>query len=45
MTWACPHCDSEYKRANCVSDGKYCAMQSSYNLEVDGTEVILENLR
>jgi hypothetical protein len=28
VTWSCPHCDSTYKRKNCVSDGKYCAMQT-----------------
>lgn len=26
VTWACPHCDSEFKKKECVSDGKYCAM-------------------
>jgi len=26
VTWACPHCEVEWKRKNCVSDGKYCAM-------------------
>lgn len=32
VTWACPQCDSEFKRKECVSDGKYCAMnhQSTY---------------
>jgi hypothetical protein len=24
--WSCPHCDSDFKRYNCLSDGKYCAM-------------------
>lgn len=26
VTWACPSCDSDFKRKECVSDGKYCAM-------------------
>ena len=26
VTWPCPHCDSSYKKDNCVSDGKYCAL-------------------
>ena len=26
VTWACPNCDSDFKRKECVSDGKYCAM-------------------
>lgn len=25
VTWACPNCDSDYKKLNCLSDGKYCA--------------------
>ena len=45
VTWACPHCDSAYKRKNCVSNGKYCAMQSSHNNDIDGVEIIMENLR
>jgi hypothetical protein len=27
VSWACPHCDSEFKEKNCIADGKYCAMQ------------------
>ena len=45
VTWACPHCDSAYKRKNCVSDGKYCAMQTASNNDIDGVEIIMENLR
>jgi hypothetical protein len=26
VTWACPNCDSDFKKKECVSDGKYCAM-------------------
>jgi hypothetical protein len=26
VTWACPNCDADFKRKECVSDGKYCAM-------------------
>lgn len=26
VTWACPSCDSDFKRKECVSDGLYCAM-------------------
>lgn len=44
VTWACTHCDSEFKRKECVSDGKYCAMnhQSTY---IQGYDVIMEDLR
>lgn len=45
VTWACPHCEQDYKTKNCVSDGKYCAMQHDNNLHIDGKEIILENLR
>ena len=45
VTWSCPNCDSDYKRNNCVSDGKYCAMQTSVNNDLNGVEVIMENLR
>lgn len=45
VTWACPHCEIDWKRKNCVSDGKYCAMQHDNNLHIEGKEIILENLR
>ena len=45
VSWACPHCDSEYKRKNCVSDGKYCAMQTAFNNDMNGVDIIMENLR
>jgi hypothetical protein len=45
VTWACPHCDSDAKRTNCVSDGKYCAMQHDANVDMDGSDVVIENLR
>lgn len=45
VTWACPHCEAGWKKNNCVSDGKYCAMQHDNNLHIEGKEIILENLR
>lgn len=45
VTWACPHCDWSSKRTNCVSDGKYCAMQHDANVDIDGKDVVMENLR
>ena len=45
VTWACPHCDSDSKRENCVSDGKYCAMQHDANVDIAGADVVMENLR
>ena len=43
--YACPHCDSDFKRKNCVSDGQYCAMQKSFQQNLSGREVIQEHLR
>lgn len=44
VTWACPSCDSDFKRKECVSNGKYCAMnhRGSY---VQGKDIIIEDLR
>ena len=45
VTWACPHCDDDFKRQNCVSDGKYCAMRHDEKLKISGRELIMEDLR
>uniref|UniRef100_A0A7S3CSQ3 Vacuolar sorting receptor thioredoxin-like domain-containing protein n=1 Tax=Strombidium rassoulzadegani TaxID=1082188 RepID=A0A7S3CSQ3_9SPIT len=45
VSWSCPHCESDFKRKNCVSNGKYCALQHDDNLDLDGREIIEENLR
>ena len=45
VTWACPHCDDYFKQANCVSDGKYCAMRHDEKLKISGSQLILEDLR
>lgn len=45
VSWACPHCDEDYKMNNCISDGKYCAMQHDYNLHLNGVNIIKENIR
>ena len=26
VTWSCTNCDSDFKRKECVSNGRYCAM-------------------
>ena len=47
--WSCPQCDSDFKRQNCLSDGKYCAMNHDSNSDEietqDGKDVVMENLR
>ena len=45
VSYACPKCDAEYKHKNCISDGKYCAMRHLRNLDLDGREILLEDLR
>lgn len=45
VTWACPHCDDTFKKQNCVSDGKYCAMMHDDNLKISGNQLIMEGLR
>lgn len=45
VTWACPHCDDDFKKQNCVSDGKYCAMRHDEKLKISGKELIMEDLR
>lgn len=36
VTWACPNCDSDFKKKNCFGDGKYCASHHSAKLTLDG---------
>jgi len=45
ISYACPSCDSDFKKSNCVSNGKYCAMHHDYSLNIEGREIIMENLR
>mmetsp|Transcript_9305 Transcript_9305/g.15684 ORF Transcript_9305/g.15684 Transcript_9305/m.15684 type:complete len:170 (+) Transcript_9305:535-1044(+) len=43
--WNCPHCDSDFKRDNCVSDGQYCAMQDEFSDSMKGKDLVMEHLR
>lgn len=45
VSWACPHCDSAYKNQNCISGGKYCALHHNADIEMDGKEILMEDLR
>jgi len=45
VSYACPNCDSDFKKSNCVSNGKYCAMHHDYSINIEGKEIIMENLR
>ena len=44
MTWSCPYCDSDFKRKECFSDGKYCAMNHR-GTNVIGKDILEEDLR
>lgn len=44
VTWACPYCDSDFKRKECFSDGKYCSMNHR-GTNVVGKDILLEDLR
>lgn len=44
VTWSCPSCEESYKKQNCYSDGKYCAMQHSSNDDMNGVDILHENL-
>jgi hypothetical protein len=44
VTWACPSCDGELKKKECVSNGKYCAMNHK-GTYVLGKDIIMEDLR
>ena len=45
VTWSCEDCDVEFKKQNCLSDGKYCALQDDTNNVIDGREILMEDLR
>lgn len=44
VTWSCPYCDNDFKRKECVSDGKYCAM-NHISQNQQGKDIIYEDLR
>lgn len=44
VTWACPNCDPEFKKKECVSNGQYCAMNHA-STYMKGREIIEEDLR
>ena len=44
VTWACPTCDADFKRKECVSNGKYCAMNHK-GTYIQGRDILVEDLR
>lgn len=45
VTWACPNCDEEFKKQNCLADGKYCGSHHSEKVRLSGREVLMEDIR
>ena len=45
VTWTCEGCDADFKKENCLSNGKYCALQSDMSNQISGSEIIMEDLR
>ena len=43
FTWNCESCDDEIKNQDCVSNGKYCALDEETLLS-PGRDIIRENL-
>jgi hypothetical protein len=44
FTWSCENCDESITDVDCVSSGKYCAIDET-NYSMTGKSIILENLR
>jgi hypothetical protein len=45
VTWACPQCDQDFKKKECFSDGKYCAMKHGDSQYIRGSDILMEDLR
>lgn len=44
VTWACTSCDAEFKRKECLSNGRYCAMNHKGTF-IQGKDILIEDLR
>lgn len=44
VTWACTSCDADFKRRECLSNGRYCAMNHK-GTYVQGKDILIEDLR
>jgi hypothetical protein len=44
VTWACTSCDAEFKRKECLSNGRYCAMNHK-GTYIQGKDILVEDLR
>jgi len=44
VTWACTSCDADFKRKECLSNGRYCAMNHK-GTYIQGKDILMEDLR
>lgn len=44
VTWSCTYCDSDYKKKNCLGDGKYCGLRTD-KTSIRSKDLVLEDLR
>ena len=44
VSWACTSCDAEFKRKECLSNGRYCAMNHK-GTYIQGKDILIEDLR
>ncbi len=44
VTWACTSCDADFKRRECLSNGRYCAMNHK-GTYIQGKDILVEDLR
>lgn len=44
VTWACTSCDADFKKKECLSNGRYCAMNHK-GTYVEGVDILKEDMR
>ena len=44
VSWACTGCDADFKRRECLSNGRYCAMNHK-GTYIQGKDILIEDLR
>lgn len=44
VTWSCTSCDADFKRKECLSNGRYCAMNHK-GTYIQGKDILIEDLR
>jgi hypothetical protein len=44
VTWSCTSCDSAFRQKECLSNGRYCAMNHK-GTYIEGKDILIEDLR